>query len=393
MLTIDVTSMSLRIVVLQRVLPQYRKQLFIRLQELSSIDLKVIIGEDISGTKVRSTSDFGVLNVTKLPTTIFNCYGRKLVNHRGLLKAIQAFSPDVIVCEGESNFVSYLKAAIYRVFNPQVTLIHWSLGGLPGKVIRPGLRYMIKKILLSMFDGYVVYSSFGKKQLERFGCRADDIQVLTNVSDIESHLQISDDLSLSKVSARLALGIKNRFTILFIGAFEQDKNIDLILSAARSLRDVECNVILVGDGELRRKYQNEVIRRNQQNISFLGARSWEFMAICCRASDIFVLPGRGGMVISEAMAHGLPVVAFQADGTELDLIKNFETGFLLQSGSEQELASVVGQLSRDPDLTERMGKRARDTVTREYSLQKLASSMSDFVGQIHARKDRKKRQV
>ena len=45
--------------------------------------------------------------------------------------------------------------------------------------------------------------------------------------------------------------------------------------------------------------------------------------------DIFVLPHFGGLSISEAMAHGLPVIATVADGCELDLIEPGGNGFLV----------------------------------------------------------------
>ena len=38
------------------------------------------------------------------------------------------------------------------------------------------------------------------------------------------------------------------------------------------------------------------------------------------SADVVVVPGRGGIVISEAMVHGVPVIVHQADGTEYELV-------------------------------------------------------------------------
>ena len=43
-------------------------------------------------------------------------------------------------------------------------------------------------------------------------------------------------------------------------------------------------------------------------------------------SNIFVLPGTGGLAINEAMAYGLPVICSEADGTEKDLVIKVERG-------------------------------------------------------------------
>ena len=43
-----------------------------------------------------------------------------------------------------------------------------------------------------------------------------------------------------------------------------------------------------------------------------------------------IVPGRGGMNISESLAFGLPVIVHQADGIEYDLIKNGRNGFIIE---------------------------------------------------------------
>ena len=55
--------------------------------------------------------------------------------------------------------------------------------------------------------------------------------------------------------------------------------------------------------------------------------------VYCKA-DIVYVPGRGGMIISEAMAFACPVILHEADGTEYDLVINGKTGFRIKKDAE-----------------------------------------------------------
>ena len=67
-------------------------------------------------------------------------------------------------------------------------------------------------------------------------------------------------------------------------------------------------------------------KSDSKNIFFVG-KIIDGISKYFLQSDVFVLPGLGGLAISDAMIHGLPVIAGKADGTEIDLVTN-ETGFL-----------------------------------------------------------------
>jgi len=78
-------------------------------------------------------------------------------------------------------------------------------------------------------------------------------------------------------------------------------------------------------------------------------------------------PESFGMVILEAMAAGLPVVAHRQGGYR-DIISNGENGYLFET--DDEAFAILSELSRHPDLVRRMGSKARETA---YSVQDLAS--------------------
>jgi len=85
------------------------------------------------------------------------------------------------------------------------------------------------------------------------------------------------------------------------------------------------------------------------------------------AADLFVFPtlyDPFGMVISEAMATGLPVVTSRAAGAA-ELVCHGVSGWLTDSPwAEDQIAAGLRALAADPDLRQQMGMAARSTIER-----------------------------
>jgi glycosyltransferase involved in cell wall biosynthesis len=91
------------------------------------------------------------------------------------------------------------------------------------------------------------------------------------------------------------------------------------------------------------------------------------------ASDIFVLPTKMepfGLVITEAMASGLPVITSRLAGAA-ELIKDGETGLLLNDPENPgELQDKIFKLTRDSDYRNNMGNNAAAAM-QQYSWEKV----------------------
>jgi len=85
-----------------------------------------------------------------------------------------------------------------------------------------------------------------------------------------------------------------------------------------------------------------------------------------RAADLFVfLSGFDtfGMVVTEAMAAGLPVIISDKVGAR-DLIRNGENGFVVAGSDLEYLTNKIIELGRNPDNRSGMGNKARDTALK-----------------------------
>jgi glycosyltransferase involved in cell wall biosynthesis len=102
---------------------------------------------------------------------------------------------------------------------------------------------------------------------------------------------------------------------------------------------------------------------------FTGALSDADLRLAYRSADLMAFPSRYeafGIVMIEAMAAGLPVVATNASAIPC-VVAHGETGLLFAAEDARDLAAHLVTLLRDPVLRARMGRTAAEHVTAQYS--------------------------
>jgi glycosyltransferase involved in cell wall biosynthesis len=350
--------------------------LFDRLAKAPGVRARIFHGDDIPGTKVRNATDLGGLDHVRLSTSVIRSGSRHFVWHTGLHRALADFRPHVILCEGESNFPNYLQVLLYRRHRPSVRTVHWSLGGLPGVPPREGLRAALRDRLQSQFDHFLVYSSYGRERMVARGHGAETVSVAVNTSDTERHLTASDALGLTRSEARARLGFPDRFTVLYCGAFEPAKRPDLVVELAADPAHAGIEFVGIGDGPLRESLAEGARQRGLSNVRFPGRVGTELPAYY-RAADLLLVPGRGGMVISEGMAWSLPILVHQADGTEYDLVEHEATGARVES--VDDFGTWIRRLAAAPDLAARWGRDGRRRLQGSFTTDAMAAAILEAV--------------
>jgi glycosyltransferase involved in cell wall biosynthesis len=170
-------------------------------------------------------------------------------------------------------------------------------------------------------------------------------------------------------AVRAALGIPPEARVLgSVGRFAPEKDYPLLVRATAPLLGPRTRLLIVGDGSEMTAVRAEVAAHNVEAfVSLTGAR--DDVPRYLAAMDVFVLSSRmEGMplVVLEAMAAGLPVVASAVGGLP-KLIQDGQTGFLVPPQDAEALRRRIETLLDEPDSGRRVAERARAQVRENHS--------------------------
>lgn len=150
-----------------------------------------------------------------------------------------------------------------------------------------------------------------------------------------------------------------KLNILFVGRFEKRKGAKYLLRAIPLIREryPDTRFIFVGEGSLRAGFQRFVERHGWQDVLFTGFVSDEELPRYFASADVFCAPATGGesmgIILLEAMAAGVPVVASNIEGYAT-VINHAENGLLATPRDSAELAATIGQVLKYEKLRQHL---------------------------------------
>jgi len=179
--------------------------------------------------------------------------------------------------------------------------------------------------------------------------------------------------------------------VVFLGRLVEDKGFADLLQAWDSSLG---KLVVVGDGELRASAEERA--RRDPSVQLLGQLPWSEGMEVLRSARVAVVPARSyesfGLVVVEAFAHGVPVVASRL-GALAELVDDGETGALTEPGDPEGLRKAIGMVA-DPLTSVAFGERARqvylDRFTPERDLVATERIYTDAIAR-HAASGRTRR--
>lgn len=175
----------------------------------------------------------------------------------------------------------------------------------------------------------------------------------------------------------------NKVNILFVGRMEKRKGLPYLLRAYEVLERKHSNIrlLIMGKGEQKKECEEFTREQKLREVYFLGERNDEEKARFYATADIYCSPALHGesfgVVLLEAMASGLPVVAFANQGYEQFFKGTKGAEFLAPSKDLRKLTAALEKLIENEALRKEMGEWGRKRA-EQYSWTKVADSILDF---------------
>ncbi len=152
--------------------------------------------------------------------------------------------------------------------------------------------------------------------------------------------------------------------LLFVGRLTKEKNLPFLLRTFRILKQTmpETTLVITAQGPLEEELKDLTVQLGlslKSDVIYTGAFSGQTLVDVYHSADLFVfssLTETQGLVLIEAMAAGLPVVAVQASGVE-DMVTD-EVDGILTDCDETHLSAAIARTLQDETLYRRLKKNA-----------------------------------
>lgn len=206
--------------------------------------------------------------------------------------------------------------------------------------------------------------------------------IIINVSQNEYQNAIAYGISKGKMCV-LYSGVKNKMincysnnvfdnnqlNVLFVGRFDKQKGIDILLPIFRKVNRTDLHLYIAGgsvldDCNLNKEYGSD-------NITFLGWIDHDIVGKYYSACDVVIMPSRWeafGLVAIEAMSYGKPVIVSNR-GALPELVEEGKTGFIFDLNDENSLESVLNNLDKNQLFI--MGREAEKVFEKQFTLNKM----------------------
>ena len=283
-------------------------------------------------------------------------HGLGIVAPSMALAALQA-TPDVFHAHSYGYFPTFAGGfAEFMRGIPLVVTPHSDPGG--ATTSKRFFDRVVPPLTIRRASRVIALTSVEAENLVRLGVPSDRIRIIPNGVDLKE---------FAGLPPRRPNG--DATELLFVGrCYPRQKGLEYLVKALPFLRSRESiRLTIVGEdwGGVAMLQSLARALGVERQIAFRGALPRDEVIQAYASADIFVLPSLFepfGIVLLEAMAAGLPVVASEVGGI-VDVVADGKTGLLVPPGKPLALAAGLEQLISDSSLRARMAEEARRRVS------------------------------
>lgn len=232
-------------------------------------------------------------------------------------------------------------------------------------------KYVAKKLIISTskqyvkkYDGIIAPSDKTRFALRSYGVTNNIFVVPTGINLSKFRPLPKNDPDLLNLYEKHNLNSSD-YHILSLGRLSEEKSVDLIIKELPALitRIPNVKLLIVGDGPYREKLEELTLKLELGNyVVFVGRIPHDHVNLYYNIADVFVSASKTetqGLTIIEAMASGLPVIAYN-DLNVKDIIIHRVTGFVFET--QDELTQALIDCYQEDDLKSEIIKKATEIV-------------------------------
>jgi glycosyltransferase involved in cell wall biosynthesis len=292
--------------------------------------------------------------------------------HRGAWKlansiesVIRREDPAFVLMHGHNDLTRFI--LIRRLRRAGFPMVHASdsniFSELPGRGWKRPLKAAYRayrSYLLSMMDGYMPMGVGGRAFYNLYG-RPDVPYFMFPYEPDYALIRNRDRDAEAELRRRHGLA-EGRRRFLYCGRLVAGKGIQTMLTAFAKVADrcADWDLVIAGDGPLRPELEAAVPAAIRDRVRFLGFMQMEQLRSAYHVCDVLLHPSerdQWGLVINEAAAADMAIVATDVIGAVSDLVRHGVNGILVRPKSVDAMADAIVDVAR-PGVADRMRSNA-----------------------------------
>ncbi|PYH94873.1 glycosyl transferase [Aspergillus ellipticus CBS 707.79] len=304
----------------------------------------------------------------------------------------QTFNPDLIYIASPASLGFQILLQARQLHNPPPTLLNFQTDlSSYSTIIFPSPLSEIAVWLLSTVQGYLfrhpsIHTIF-------YPCTAVLSYLQTTGTPTSKTHRLGRGVNTTlfhpgrrSPSLRAILAPNNEILLLTVCRLAPEKGFEVLASITSTLVALKLPFKLLIVGGNRNPDVETTIHRLfdavKGHVVFLGFLTGEDLARAYASADLFLhcsITETFGLVVLEAMASGVPVIARDQGGPS-DIVRNQETGYLVPPDEGEVFAALVREVARDEKLRRKLAVRARayaEEMTWEKINRRVAGRMAD----------------
>jgi glycosyltransferase involved in cell wall biosynthesis len=337
------------------------------------------------GTSENSFGGSGLINNSDYPFArrlrSFNV--GSLIFQADLIKKGIINKYQLVIFEGTASILSsFLILSIRKILGKKNIL--W-LKGWPEETIKLSkIKYLFKKLYLSLADFYIVYGNESKKSLQLYNIDNSRITVAQNTVDVQDiiskkYLNAYVNTNNAKIKQIITSGIPYIFNIGRITSF---KRVDDLIEAFQEINfgfTDSVQLVIAGTGPKLDELKETANKLDLKNLHFLGGISEEESKMLYANCLFCVFTGAVGLSLNEAMAAGKSVICADEIGPDSELLIHNFNGLRYEKGNIKQLAEYMQYLINNQGIRNKLGQRAFETISQKATLDNMVSKFSSTV--------------